>query len=127
MARFSEPHPWIFRGFPDLDPDAILRQQPDNEHLATEEERQRAWWLWQRRPRGMNILLYGILLGVGAMAHTPFLLLGSPLLFCLFHSVYILFVLWVVGVFYFRERRYRRWKKDYLRAVARLVRGESNQ
>src|ERR1700743_2466155 len=104
MAKFSGSYSWIFRGFPDLDPDAILRQQPGNEHLATEEERQRAWWLWQRRPRGMNILL-----------------LGSPLLFCLFHSVYILFVLWVVGVFYFRERRYRRWKKDYLRAVARLV------
>src|ERR1700761_9025144 len=112
MAKFSGSYSWIFRGFPDLDPDAILRQQPANEHLATEEERQRAWWLWQRRPRGMNILLYGILLGVGAMAHTPFLLLGSPLLFCVFH---------------FRERRYRRWKKDYLRAVARLACGESNQ
>ena len=127
MADFPNSHFSIFRGFPDLNPDAILRQQPGNELLATEEERQRAWWLWQRRPRGMNILVYGLLLGIGAIAHTPFLLLGSPLLFCLFHSVYILFVLWVVGVFYFKERRYRRWKKDYMRTVARLVRGDSNQ
>jgi hypothetical protein len=119
MAKFSDSHSWIFHGFPERDPDAILRQQPDL--LATEEERQRAWWIWRRRPRGMNVLVYGVLLGVGAMAHTPFLLLGSPLLFCIFHSVYILFVLWVAGLFYFKERRYRRWKKDYLRAVARLL------
>ena len=127
MAEFSNSHFWIFRGFPDLNPDAILRQQPGNELLGTEEERQRAWWLWQRRPRGMNVLVYGLLLGVGAMAHTPFLLLGSAQLFCIFHSLYILFVLWVAGVFYIKERRYRRWKKDYLRAVARLARGDSNQ
>jgi hypothetical protein len=121
MAKFSDSHSWIFHGFPERDPDAILRQQPGNNLLATEEERQRAWWIWRRRPRGMNVLVYGVLLGVGAMAHTPFLLLGSPLLFCIFHSVYILFVLWVAGLFYFKERRYRRWKKDYLRAVARLL------
>ena len=122
MAKFSDWNSWTFHGFPDLDPDAILRQKPADKALVTEEERQRAWWLWQRRPRGMNFLVYGLLLGVGAIAHTPFLILGTPLLFCLFHSIYILFVLWVVGVFYFRERRYRRWKKDYLRAVARLSR-----
>jgi hypothetical protein len=122
MAKFSDSNSWTFHGFPDLDPDAILRQKPADKALVTEEERQRAWWLWQRRPRGMNFLVYGLLLGVGAIAHTPFLILGSPLLFCLFHSIYILFVLWVVGVFYSRERRYRRWKKDYLRAVARLSR-----
>ena len=127
MPKFSDSHSWVFRGFPDLDPGAILRQQPGNELLATEEERQRAWWLWQRRPRGINIVVYGLLLGIGAMAHTPFLLLGSPQLFCVFHSIYILFVLWVVGVFYFKDRRYRRWKKDYLRAVARLARKESSQ
>jgi hypothetical protein len=75
----------------------------------------------------MNVLVYGLLLGIGAMAHTPFLLLGSPQLFCIFHSVYILFVLWVAGVFYIKERRYRRWKKDYLRAIARLACGENNQ
>ncbi|HXM00981.1 MAG TPA: hypothetical protein VN939_00160 [Chthoniobacterales bacterium] len=121
MAKFSDSHSWIFHGFPELDPDAILRQQPCNNALVTEEERQRALWIWRRRPRGMNVLVYGVLLGVGAMAHTPFLLLGSPLLFCIFHSVYILFVLWVAGLFYFKERRYRRWKKDYLRAVARLL------
>jgi hypothetical protein len=127
MAKFSDSHSWIFHGFPERDPDAILRQQPGNNLLATEEERQRACWIWRRRPRGMNVLVYGVLLGVGAMAHTPFLLLGSPLLFCIFHSVYILFVLWVAGLFYFKERRYRRWKKDYLRAITRLARRESNQ
>ena len=121
MAKFSDSHSWIFHGFPEPDPDAILRQQPGNNLSATNEERQRAWWIWRRRPPGMNVLVYGVLLGVGAMAHTPFLLLGSPLLFCMFHSVYILFVLWVAGLFYFKERRYRRWKKDYLHAVARLL------
>ena len=112
----------FFHGFPELDPDAIVRQQPGNKVLATEEERQRAWWLWQRRPREMNVLAYGILLGAGAIAHTPFLLLGSPQLFCLFHACYVLFVLWVIGVFLIKEARYRRWKSDYLRAVARLAR-----
>jgi hypothetical protein len=121
MAEFSDSHSWIFHGFPELDPDAILRKQPGNNLLATDEERQRAWWIWRRRPPGMNVLAYGVLLWVGAIAHTPFLLLGSPQLFCLFHACYILFVLWVVTVFLIRERRYRRWKKDYLRAVARLV------
>ena len=112
----------MFHGFPELDPDAILRQQPGDKRLATEDERQRAWWLWRRRPREMNVLVYGLLLGIGAMAHTPFLLLGSLQLFCVFHAGYILFVLWVVGVFVVKEARYRRWKKDYLRAVARLAR-----
>jgi hypothetical protein len=122
MANFPDSYSWIFHGFPELDPDSILRHKPGNQSLATVEERQRAWWLWRRRPRPMNVLVYGVLLGIGAIAHTPFLILGSPLLFCLYHSVYILFVLWVVGLFYFKERHYRRWKKDYLRAVARLVR-----
>jgi hypothetical protein len=86
MGKFPYSHSWIFHGFPELDPDAILRQQPGDKVLATEEERQRAWWLWQRRPREMNVLAYGILLGAGAIVHTPFLLLGSPQLFCLFHA-----------------------------------------
>jgi hypothetical protein len=94
MAKFPYSHSWIFRGFPELDPDTILRQQPSNKVLATEEERQRAWWLWQRRPREMNFLVYGILLGAGAIVHTPFLLLGSPQLFCIYHACYMLFVLW---------------------------------
>ena len=121
MAKFSDSHFWIFRGFPERDPDSILRQQPSAKVEATEEERQRARWLWQRRPREMNVLVYGLLLGVGAMAHTPFLLLGSIQLFCIFHATYMLFVVWVVGVFFFKESRYRRWKKDYLQAVARLI------
>jgi hypothetical protein len=63
-----------------------------------------------------------LLLGVGAIAHTPFLILGSLQLFCVFHAAYILFVLWVVGIFCAREAQYRRWKKDYLWAIARLTR-----
>jgi hypothetical protein len=122
MAKPQDSHSWIFHGFPELDPDAILRQQPGGKILATEEERQRAWWLWRQRPCEMNFLVYGIVLGLGAMAHTPFLLLGSPQLFCLFHACYVLFVLWVVSVFFIKELRYRRWKKDYLQAVARLSR-----
>jgi hypothetical protein len=121
MAKRQDSFSWVFHGFPDLDPDAILRQQPSGKVSATEEERQRAQWLWQRRPREMNVVAYGILLGAGAMAHTPFLLLGSPQLFCLFHACYLLFVLWVVGVFYIKATRYRRWKKDYLQAVTRLT------
>jgi hypothetical protein len=122
MANFSDSHSWIFHGFPELDPDAILRQRPGEKVLATEEERQRAWWLWRRRPREMNVFVYGSLLGIGAMAHTPFLILGSLQLFCVFHAGYILFVLWVVGMFFAKEARYRCWKKDYLRALARLAR-----
>jgi hypothetical protein len=122
MAKFPHSHSWIFRGFPELDPNTILRQQPSDKVLATEEERQRAWWLWQRRPREMNFPVYGILLGAGAILHTPFLLLGSPQLFCIYHACYMLFVLWVAGIFFINESRYRRWKKDYLRALARLVR-----
>jgi hypothetical protein len=122
MAKFPYSHSWIFRGFPELDPGTILRQQPSDKVLATEEERQRAWWLWQRRPREMNFLVYGILLGAGAIIHTPFLLLGSLQFFCLYHACYMLFVLWVAGIFFIKESRYRRWKKDYLRAIARLAR-----
>ncbi len=120
MAKFSDSDSWIFQGFPERDPDAILRGQPGKKR--SEEERQRAWWLWRRRPREMNFLLYGLLVGVGAIAHTPFLLLGSFQLFCVFHAGYILFVLWVIGIFFAREVKYRRWKKDYLRALARLAR-----
>jgi hypothetical protein len=122
MAKFPSSHSWIFHRFPELDPDAILRQAPDNKVLATEEERQRAWWLWQRRPREMRVLAYGILLGAGAVVHTPLLLLGPLQLFCLFHACYVLFVLGVIGMFITREARYRRWKQDYLRAIARLAR-----
>jgi hypothetical protein len=122
MAKFPYSNSWLFHGFPELDPDTILRQKSGDKVLVTEEERQRAWWLWQRRPREMNVMVYGILLGVGALAHTPFLLLGSPLLFCLYHAGYMLFVLSVVSVFVFKEARYRRWKRDYLQAMARLVR-----
>jgi hypothetical protein len=111
----------MFHGFPELDPDTILRQS-GNKVLPPEEERQRARWLWQRRPREMNILVYGLWLGLGAMAHVPFLLLGSPQLFCMYHACYMLLVLWVAGIFFIKETRYRRWKNDYLRAVARLVR-----
>ncbi|MBV8225050.1 MAG: hypothetical protein JO232_07675, partial [Verrucomicrobia bacterium] len=99
MAKFPSSHSWIFHGFPELDPDAILREAPDNKVLATEEERQRAWWLWQRRPREMRVLAYGILLGAGAVVHTPLLLLGPLQLFCLFHACYVLFVLGVIGMF----------------------------
>ena len=122
MAKFPYSHSWIFRGFPELDPGTILRQQPSDKVLATEEERQRARWLWQRRPREMNFLVYAILLGAGAIVHTPFLLLGSPQLFCIYHACYMVFVLWVAGIFFIKESRYRRWKKDYLSAIARLVR-----
>ena len=121
MAKFPSSHSWIFHGFPELDPDAILRQEPGEKILTTEEERQRAWWLWQRRPREMRVLAYGILLGAGAVVHTPLLLLGPLQLFCLFHACYVLFVLGVIGMFITREARYRRWKQDYLRAIARLA------
>jgi hypothetical protein len=120
MARFSDSDSWIFQGFPERDPDAILREHPGKK--GSEEERQRAWWLWRQRPREKNVLFYGLLLGVGAIAHTPFLLLGSFQLFCVFHAGYILFVLWVIGIFFARELQYRRWKKDYLRTLARLAR-----
>jgi hypothetical protein len=122
MAKFPDSRSWIFHGFPELDPDAILRQEPGNRVLSTEEERQRACWLWERRPREMNVLAYGILLGAGAVVHTPFLLLGPLQLFCLFHACYVLFVVWVIGMFIIKEARFRRWKKDYLRAIARLAR-----
>jgi len=121
MAKFPDSHSWIFHGFPELDPDAVLRQGPGDKVLATEEERQRAWWLWERRPREMNVLVYGILLGAGAVVHTPFLLLGPLHLFCLFHACYVLFVVWVIRMFIIKEARYRRWKKDYLQAIARLA------
>jgi hypothetical protein len=122
MAKSPDSRSWIFHGFPELDPDAILRQEPGDKVLATEEERQRAWWLWERRPREMNVPAYGMLLGAGAVVHAPLLLLGPLELFCLFHACYVLFVVWVVGIFIIKETRYRRWKNDYLRAIARLAR-----
>ena len=37
MAKFSDSNSWTFHGFPDLDPDAILRQKPADKALVTEE------------------------------------------------------------------------------------------
>ena len=121
MAKFPNSDRWLFQSFPEIDPVAFLRQKASHKGLATEEERQRAWWLWERRPREMNVIPYGVLLGLGAIAHTPFLVLGSIQLFCVFHVCYMLFVLWVIGIFFIKESCYRRWKKDYLQAIARLA------
>ena len=122
MAKFSDSIPGSFAAFPSSIRMRFFANGRARKVWATEEERQRAWWLWRRRPREMNVFLYGLLLGIGAMAHTPFLILGSLQLFCVFHAGYILFVLWVVGMFFAKDARYRRWKKDYLRAIARLAR-----
>ncbi|MGA8660309.1 MAG: hypothetical protein WB586_29675 [Chthoniobacterales bacterium] len=81
----------------------------------------RAIWLWNRRTPEVNWLRLLLILGIGALAHLPLIVLADPLIFCIYHTLYIGIVLVCIGCFMWKEAKLRRWKQDYLRSLARMI------
>ncbi|MBV8376987.1 MAG: hypothetical protein JO279_08275 [Verrucomicrobia bacterium] len=116
---------WVLRNFPDSSPAEIARAADRSEFLNLQEY-QRAIWLWQRRPSEVCILLHLLIFGVGALIHIPLILFDNFVVFALYHTFYVSLVIGCVGRFVCFESRYRRWKQDYLRSLARLaIQGDS--
>lgn len=111
---------WVFRKFPDSSPVEVARAADRIESLDPEEY-QRAIWLWQRRPSEISILVQFLILGVGALIHIPLILADNFVVFAIYHAFYVCVVTVCVGRFLWLESRYRRWKQDYLRSLARLA------
>ena len=85
------------------------------------DEYQRASWLWQRRPSDISILVHLLIFGVGALIHVPLILVDNFVVFAVYHTFYVGVVIVCVGRFLRSESRYRRWKQDYFRSLARLA------
>jgi hypothetical protein len=110
---------WVLRNFPDSSPREIVRAAARTESIDLEEYH-RATWLWRRRPSDVKILVHLLILAIGALIHIPLILADDLLLFAIYHAIYIGVVTVYVGRFLWMEAQYRRWKQDYLRALARL-------
>ena len=113
-------HSWVFRKFPDSSPAEIARAA-DRSKSVDLEEYQRAIWLWQRRPSEVSILVHLLIFGIGALIHIPLILADDFVVFAIYHTFYVCVVIICVGRFLWLESRYRRWKQDYLRSLARLA------
>jgi hypothetical protein len=111
---------WVLRNFPDASPAEVV-EAADRSEVVDFEEYQRANWLWQRRPSEISILVHLLILGVGALIHLPLLLADDFVVFAVYHAFYVCVVIVCVGRFLWMEARFRRWKWDYLRSVARLA------
>ena len=112
---------WVFSNFPDLDPASIIRSRDLDRQQLNWQEYERAVWIWRRRPSEMDWMKLLLVLGIGALAHLPLIVLADPLIFCICHIFYIGIVSACVGCFMWREAKFRRWKLDYLRALARMI------
>jgi hypothetical protein len=110
---------WVFRKFPDSSPREVALAVDRGESVDFEEY-QRAFWLWRRRPSEVSILLHLLILGVGALIHIPLILADDFVVFAIYHVIYVCVVIACVGRFLWLESRYRRWKQDYFRALARM-------
>jgi hypothetical protein len=111
---------WVFRKFPDSSPVEIARAA-DRIKSVDLDEYQRANWLWQRRPSDISILVHLLIFGVGALIHIPLILVDNFVVFALYHTFYVGVVIVCVGRFLRSESRYRHWKQDYFRSLARLA------
>jgi hypothetical protein len=111
---------WVLRNFPDSSPAEIARAADPSAYLDLEEY-QRAIWLWQRRPSEASILVHLLIFGIGALVHIPLILIDNFVVFAIYHTFYVCLVTGCVGRFVWFESRYRRWKQDYLRSLARLA------
>jgi hypothetical protein len=123
--KMLESDSWMLRRFPDLNPKAIVESGLDERKTIDPEEYRRASWLWKRRPTEITLLLYLLILGIGALGHAIFILFSDPIYLVVYHLLYVAVVVTLVGRFLWSESRYRKWKQDYLRSVARLEEGES--
>ena len=111
---------WVFRKFPDSSPVEVVRAADRIEPVDLEEY-QRAVWLWRRRPSEVSIMVHLLIFGVGALIHIPLILCTDFVIFAIYHVFYVCVVIVCVGRFVWLESRYRRWKQDYLRSLARLA------
>ena len=111
---------WVFRKFPDCSPTEIARAADRSERIDLEEY-QRAVWLWQRRPSEVSVMVHLLIFGIGALIHIPLILADDFMVFAIYHAFYVCVVTVCVGRFIWLESRYRRWKQDYLRSLARLA------
>ena len=112
---------WVLSHFPDLDPASIVRIGDAERHQLNWQEYERAVWIWYRRPPELNWVKLLLVLGIGALAHFPLMLLADPVIFGICHLFYIGIVTACVGCFMSKEAKFRRWKQDYLRSLARLI------
>jgi hypothetical protein len=110
---------WMLRRFPDLNPANIVKGRSVHQEI-TQEELERANWLWERRPDEITLIRYLLILGVGALGHAIFILFPDIIYLALYHLIYVGVVIILVGRFLWTESRYRKWKQDYLRSVTRL-------
>jgi hypothetical protein len=115
------PRSWIFHQFPDLDPTALVKLSESSDEPFSVEEQRRALWIWNRRPPETRVLLHLLILSVGALVHIPLIILADITVIVVYHSCYLLLVLTFAGTFVVQEARYRRWRRDYLRSLARVV------
>ena len=121
------PRSWIFHGFPDLDPTALARLSERRGEPFSAEEQERALWIWNRRPSEARVLSHLLILSVGALAHVPLVILADINIVAVYHSLYLLLLLGLAGTFVVQEARYRRWRRDYLRSLARVVEQRTSQ
>ena len=45
-------------------------------------------------------------------------------MFVVYHLLYLVLVVWLAGRFVLLESRYRRWRRDYFRSLARVIERE---
>jgi hypothetical protein len=62
-----------------------------------------------------------LIFGIGALIHIPLILAEDFVVFAIYHAFYVCLVTICVGRFLWLESRYRRWKQDYLRSLARMA------
>jgi hypothetical protein len=118
---------WILRDFPDADPPALLKYCENVAEAVNIEEHQRAIWVWAQRPAEARVLLHLVILSVGALLHVPLLLLADLNVFVVYHLLYLVLVVWLAGRFVLQESRYRRWRRDYLRSLARVIEPQASR
>jgi hypothetical protein len=111
---------WVFRRFPDASPVELAGTTKRSESIDLEEY-QRSIWLWQRRPSDVTIMVHLLIFGIGALVHIPLILADDFVIFAIYHIFYVCVVAVCVGRFLWLESRYRRWKQDYFRSLARLA------
>jgi hypothetical protein len=121
------PRCWVFQQFPDLDPLSLLKLRADPGESISIEEQRRAVWIWNQRPSETRVLLHLLILSIGALAHVPLIILGDINLIVVCHSLYLVLVTILAGRFVVQEARYRRWRRDYLRSLARMVERQASQ
>ena len=100
---------------------SLRKRCPDLDESICIEEQRRALWVWQRRPSETRVLLHLLILSVGALAHVPVIILADLNVIVVFHSLYLVLVMALAGRFVVQEAQYRRWRRDYLRSLARMV------